>query len=79
MLVTLADQCDHKLMQYREEEKVEITSLKDEKKKLLDLVSQLKNDRVSLQTQVERVGNHFLIFKVFKLLIVNLFYFSASK
>ena len=55
MLVTLADQCDHKLMQYREEEKYEIVQLRDEKKKLIELVGQLKNDRVSLQTQVDKV------------------------
>ena len=55
MLVTLADQCDHKLMLYREEEKIEIKQLKDDKKKLMDLVMQLKNDRHALQTQVDKV------------------------
>ncbi len=55
MLVTLADQCDHKLMQYREEEKIEITQLKEDKKKLMELVGQLKNDRVALQIQVDKV------------------------
>lgn len=57
MLVTLADQCDHKLMQYREEEKIEIRNLKDEKKKLMDLVLQLKNDRHTLQIQVDKLQN----------------------
>ena len=55
MLVTLADQCDHKLMQYREEEKMEIMQLKEERKKLSDMVAHLKNDRVALQTQVDKV------------------------
>lgn len=55
MLVTLADQCDHKLMLYREEEKIEIKQLKEDKKKLMDMVMQLKNDRQSLHTQVEKV------------------------
>lgn len=59
MLVTLADQCDHKLMQYREEEKLEIVRLKEEKKKLIELVGQLKNDRVALQTQVDKVNSRF--------------------
>jgi hypothetical protein len=58
MLVTLADQCDHKLMQYREEEKIEIVRLKEEKKKLMDLVAQLRNDQVSLQTQVDKVNKN---------------------
>ena len=76
MLVTLADQCDHKLMQYREEEKQEIVHLKDEKKKLIELVGQLKNDRISLQTQVDKVGifkiNFFLIVKIELLLPILL-------
>lgn len=55
MLVTLADQCDHKLMQYREEDNLEIRELKEEKKKLLDLVSALKNDKHALNIQVEKV------------------------
>jgi hypothetical protein len=55
MLVTLADQCDHKLMQYRDEEKTEIKKLKDEKKSLLDKINQLKQDKHSLQVQVDKV------------------------
>ena len=62
MLVTLADQCDHKLMLYREEEKIEIKQLKEEKKKLMDMVMQLKNDRQSLQTQVDKVYLNAFIF-----------------
>lgn len=57
MLVTLADQCDHKLMQYREEEKFEIKNLKEEKKSLQDLVMELKNDRHMLEIQVEKLKN----------------------
>ena len=55
MLVTLADQCDHKLMQYRDEEKTEIKKLKDEKKGLIDVINQLKQDKHSLQVQVDKV------------------------
>ena len=35
MLVTLADQCDYKLMQYREEEKLESKLIKIKQHKLL--------------------------------------------
>ena len=55
MLVTLADQCDQKLMQYREEEKYEIKRLKDEKRHLIDNISQCKNEMKTLQSQVDKV------------------------
>ena len=55
MLVTLADQCDQKLMQYRDEEKVEIDQLKEEKKKILSIITELKQEMESLQSQVDRV------------------------
>ena len=55
MLVTLADQCDQKLMKFRDEERVQVKELKEEKKQLLDLISQLKNDRLALQTQVDKL------------------------
>jgi hypothetical protein len=58
MLVTLADQCDQKLMQFREEEKVEIEHLKEEKRHLLNMIAQLKQDMESLQSQVDRVKNN---------------------
>jgi chromosome segregation ATPase len=57
MLVTLADECDHKLMQYREEDKVEIKELKEEKRKLLEMITQLKNEKHSLKIQVEKLQN----------------------
>ena len=56
MLVTLADQCDHKIMQYREEEKHEIKTLKEEKKRLMDVINQFKQDKHSLQVQVDKVN-----------------------
>ena len=55
MLVTLADQCDYKLMQYREEEKSEIRQLKEEKKRQMDLILELKNEKHALHVQVEKV------------------------
>lgn len=61
MLVTLADQCDHKLMQYREEEKLEIKNLKEDKKKLQELVLQLKNDRHMLEIQVNKLKDELAL------------------
>jgi hypothetical protein len=55
MLVTLADQCDYKLMQYREEEKNEIKQLREEKKRMLDEILDLKNGNQTLQVQVEKL------------------------
>lgn len=55
MLVTLADQCDYKLMQYREEEKNEIKELKEDKKRQNDKMLELKNGNHSLQVQVEKL------------------------
>lgn len=59
MLVTLSEQCDQKLMEYREEEKGEINALKDEKKRLLGIITNLKQEMESLQSQVERVIHLF--------------------
>ena len=55
MLVTLSEQCDQRLMQYREEEKGDINELKDEKKRLLGVIGNLKQEMESLQSQVDRV------------------------
>ena len=61
MLVTLADQCDHKLMQFREEERLQVRELKEEKRELTELVMQLKNDRYALQTQVDKLQNELVL------------------
>lgn len=55
MLVTLADQCDNKLMQYREEEKLELKAIREEKKRLLEMIAALQNDKQTLQVQLEKV------------------------
>lgn len=55
MLVTLADQCDYKLMQYREEEKTEIKMLKEDKKRQMEQILELKNGNHMLQIQVEKL------------------------
>jgi hypothetical protein len=70
MLVTLADQCDHKLMQYREEEKIEIRDLKQEKKTLNDYIMKLNNDKQSLNIQVERVEILFCFFLILFFVVV---------
>lgn len=61
MLVTLADQCDQKLMKFRDEERVQVKELKEERKQLLDLISQLKNDRLALQTQVDKLHDELAL------------------
>ncbi len=55
MLVTLADQCDYKLMQYREEEKAEVKQLKEEKRRQMEEIAELKNGKQMLQIQVEKL------------------------
>jgi uncharacterized protein (DUF3084 family) len=55
MLVTLADQCEHKLMEYRQQEKDEIKKLKHEKKQLESMMHVLDNDKHELQSQVDKV------------------------
>lgn len=59
MLVTLADQCDHKLMQYREEEKEELKLMRDEKKRLVETISGLQNDKQTLLVQLEKVTAYY--------------------
>jgi hypothetical protein len=77
MLVTLADQCDHKLMQYREEEKAEIRELKEEKKRLLEFVAQLKNEKLGLQTQVDKVKALTFVLYTFHLWLTMFDLFSC--
>lgn len=55
MLVTLADQCDYKLMQYREEEKNEVKQLRDDKRRMMDEILELKNGNQTLQVQVDKL------------------------
>ncbi|CAH1779147.1 unnamed protein product [Owenia fusiformis] len=55
MLVTVSEQCDQKIVQIREEEKQEMTDLKKENQRLYTRIEEMKNQEVSLQTQVERL------------------------
>jgi hypothetical protein len=55
MLVTLAEQCDHKLMEFREQERVEVKELKEEKKKLLENIIELQQNMMTLHVTVEKV------------------------
>ncbi len=57
MLVTLAEQCDHKLMDYREQERIEVKELKDEKKKLLENIIELQQNMMTLHVTVEKVDD----------------------
>lgn len=55
MLVTLSDQCDQKLMEYREQEKIELKTLKDEKRALQEMIFSLQNDKQTLKVQLDKV------------------------
>ena len=59
MLVTLSDQCDQKLMEYREQEKIELKTLKDEKRALQEMIFSLQNDKQTLKVQLDKVNSIF--------------------
>lgn len=50
-------------MQYREEEKLELKLVKDEKKRLQETIIGLENDKQTLQVQLEKVINQTLLIK----------------
>ncbi len=52
MLVTVSEQCDQKIMALRDEEKQEIVDLKKENQRLYKRIDDLRQEQVSLQTQV---------------------------
>ncbi|CAF4059367.1 unnamed protein product [Rotaria magnacalcarata] len=53
-LVLLSEQCDKKLMQYRKEEREEISLLKEEKRRLQQTIRQLTNQNQNLETNIQR-------------------------
>ncbi|KAJ1081829.1 hypothetical protein NDU88_002002 [Pleurodeles waltl] len=55
MLVTVSEQCDQKIQAMREEERLEIKTLKTEKLILLKQIDKLKTDRSFLKTQVAKL------------------------
>jgi hypothetical protein len=55
-LVLLSEQCDKKLMQYRQEEREEISLLKEEKKRLQQTIRHLTNQNQNLEANIQRVN-----------------------
>lgn len=55
MLVTVSEQCNQKIMAFREEERQDIANLKQEKLELLEKIDAMKEEHISLQMQIEKV------------------------
>ncbi|XP_069511370.1 translin-associated factor X-interacting protein 1 isoform X2 [Ambystoma mexicanum] len=55
MLVTVSEQCDQKIHAMREEERLEIRTLRKEKVALLRQIDKMKMDKTFLQTQVAKL------------------------
>lgn len=55
-LVLLSEQCDKKLMQYRKEEREEISVLKEEKRRLQQTIRHLTNQNQNLEANIQRVN-----------------------
>ncbi|XP_030437330.1 translin-associated factor X-interacting protein 1 isoform X2 [Gopherus evgoodei] len=55
MLVSVSDECTRQIVALQEEEKAEITMLKKEKLYLLKLIDKMKEEKGSLQTQVNKL------------------------
>ncbi|CAF1133761.1 unnamed protein product [Rotaria sordida] len=66
-LVLLSEQCDKKLMQYRNEEREEISLLKEEKRRLQQNIRQLTNQNQNLETNIQRlqeeVSNQYQLYR----------------
>lgn len=54
MLVNVNDQCEQKVLNMKQEEKTDVTNLKNENKKLQIIISSLKDEIAGLQQQVEK-------------------------
>jgi DNA anti-recombination protein RmuC len=57
-LVLLSEQCDKKLMQYRKEEREEISILKEEKRRLQQSIRHLTNQNQNLEANIQRVSQN---------------------
>lgn len=55
MLVTVSEQCNQKIMAFREEERQEMTDLKQEKLELLEKIDAMKEEHQSLQMQIGKL------------------------
>ncbi|CAF3703702.1 unnamed protein product [Adineta steineri] len=54
-LVLLSDQCDKKLMQYRKEERADMSLLKEEKKRLQQTIRHITNQNQNLEANIKRL------------------------
>jgi hypothetical protein len=55
-LVLLSDECDKKLMQYRKEEREDMSLIKEEKKRLQQAIRHLTNQNQNLEANIQRVN-----------------------
>nr|AAX30371.1 SJCHGC03126 protein [Schistosoma japonicum] len=54
-LWTISQECDERILKIQKRERPELDNLKREIIRLRDLVSQLREDKISLETQVEHL------------------------
>ncbi|XP_061450271.1 translin-associated factor X-interacting protein 1 isoform X2 [Rhineura floridana] len=55
ILITASDQCTRQILAFQEQEKIEITKLKEERIYLLKLIDKMKEEKNSLETQVAKM------------------------
>ncbi|XP_031561984.1 translin-associated factor X-interacting protein 1-like [Actinia tenebrosa] len=55
MLVTVSEQCEKKLLAMKQEEKSDMITMKGENRKLQQIIEKLREEKVSLQVQVEKL------------------------
>ncbi|CAF1536591.1 unnamed protein product [Adineta ricciae] len=66
-LVLLSDECDKKLMQFRKEERDDMALLKEEKKRLQQMIRHLTNQNQNLEANIQRlqeeVSNQYELYR----------------
>ncbi|KAJ7311949.1 hypothetical protein JRQ81_006271 [Phrynocephalus forsythii] len=55
ILVTASDQCTQQILAFQEQEKIEITQLKKDRLYLLNHIDKMKEEKISLETQVAKM------------------------
>lgn len=55
-MLLLSEQCEKKILDLREQERAEITALKQERRHLQQVIKSMKEQQRSLQTQVRHLG-----------------------
>ncbi|XP_063801347.1 translin-associated factor X-interacting protein 1 isoform X1 [Pseudophryne corroboree] len=67
MLVSVSERCDKKIQEIREQERLEVKTLKIEKFNLLKVIDKMKEEKSSLQAQIsklqEELDNTFLMYR----------------